>query len=149
MWECGIKRLQKVYPRCLERHDDEVIRIWDRSAWRVRHVLDGRADAIWDAGPALTLDEYEAVLDWVFNGGAVFLITDHEPWAAPSRCLAEGLGVAMSNSNPTEDPNHYLADGNTAWLVFTREAGLVRDHTVTRGGNDEERGDGVVTFAGQ
>ena len=35
------------------------------------------------------------------------------------------------------------------WLRFTREAGLVGDHPVTRGGNDEQRVDDVVTFAGQ
>ena len=129
--------------------DDEVIQVWDRSAGRVRHILDGRIDAIWDSGPALTPDECEAVLDWVFTGGALFLITDHAPWAAPSRCLTAGLGVAISNSNTTRDPNHYLPEGNMGWLVFTREAGLVGDHPVTRGGNDEERVDDVVTFAGQ
>jgi WD40 repeat protein len=129
--------------------DDEVIQIWDRSAERVRHILDGRIDAIWDAGLALTQDECEAVLDWVFKGGALLLITDHAPWAAPSRCLTAGLGVAISNSNTTQDPSHYLAEGNMGWLVFTREAGLVGDHPVTRGANDEERVDDVVTFAGQ
>ena len=129
--------------------EDEVIQIWDRSAGRVRHILDGRIDAIWDPGPALTPDECEAVLDWVFAGGALLLITDHAPWATPSRCLTAGLGVAISNSRATTDPNHYLREGNMGWLVFTREAGLIGDHPVTRGGNDEERVDDVVTFSGQ
>ena len=128
---------------------DEVIQIWDRNAGRVRHILDGRIDAIWDPGPALTPDECEAVLDWIFTGGALLLITDHAPHAAPSRCLTAGLGVAISNSRTTTDPNHYLPEGNMGWLVFTREAGLVGDHPVTRGNNDEERVDDVVTFAGQ
>lgn len=128
--------------------DDEKIQVWDQSAARVRHILDGRIDAIWDAGPALTPDECEAVLDWVFTGGALLLITDHAPWAAPSRCLTAGLGVAISNS-VTRDPNHYLAEAGGASLVFTREEGLVGDHPITRGGNDEERVDDVVTIGGQ
>ena len=129
--------------------DDEKIQVWDQSAGRVRHILDGRIDAIWDPGPALTPDECEAVLDWIFAGGALLLITDHAPWATPSRCLTAGLGVAISNSRATTDPNHYLREGNMGWLVFTREAGLIGDHPVTRGGNDEERVDDVVTFSGQ
>jgi WD40 repeat protein len=131
--------------------DDEIVQIWDRRTDRTRHVLDGRTDAIWDSGPALTPEECGAVLDWVSGGGALLLITDHAPWATPSRCLAAGLGVTMSNANATEDedPDHNSGDGNPSWLVFSRNEGLIGDHPVTRGRTEEERVDEVVTFAGQ
>jgi WD40 repeat protein len=129
--------------------DDEVIQVWDRITERTRHTLDGRVDAIWDSGPALSPRECRSVLDWVRGGGALLLITDHAPWAMPSQCLTAGLGVTMSNANATEDPDHHLGDTNPSWLVFSRDEGLIGDHPVTSGGSAEERIDAVVTFAGQ
>jgi WD40 repeat protein len=129
--------------------DDEVIQVWDLSAGRARHRLPGRVDALWHAGPAFTDEECQTVIQWVSEGGSLLLITDHAPWATPAQCLTAALGVSMSNSNGTIDPNHYLPEGNMGWLVFTRRAGLVGDHPVTRGSNFDERVDDVVTFYGQ
>lgn len=129
--------------------DDEVVRVWDVAARRVRHSLPGRVDALWGAGPAFSDEECETVVQWVFEGGALLLITDHAPWATPSLCLTTRFGVDMSNSNGTIDPQHHLPEGNTGWLVFTRAAGLLGDHPVTRGRNVDKRVNRVVTFYGQ
>jgi len=129
--------------------DDEVVEVWDLRARRAKYSLPGRVDALWHAGPAFTDEECETVIQWISAGGSLLLITDHAPWAAPSQCLTAGLGVVMSNANGTIDPNHYLPEGNMGWLVFTRKAGLVEDHPVTRGRNAAERVNKVVTFYGQ
>jgi WD40 repeat protein len=129
--------------------DDELVQVWDLNAGRVRHGLPGRLDAIWHPGPAFTDEECETVIQWIIAGGSLLLITDHAPWATPSQCLTEALGVVMSNSNGTIDPEHYLPEGNMGWLVFTRKEGLVGDHPVTLGRSVEERVDNVVTFYGQ
>lgn len=129
--------------------DDEAIRVWSLSTNRIRHILPGRVDALWRVGSAFTDQECRIVIEWISAGGNLLLITDHAPWATPSQCLTAALGVDISNSNGTIDPNHYLQEGNMGWLVFTRRAGLVGDHPVTRGRNFEERIDNVVTFYGQ
>jgi hypothetical protein len=129
--------------------DDEVVRVWDLTAGSARFSLPGRVDLLWDVGPAFAEDECSAVTEWVSEGGSLLLITDHAPRATPSQCLTETLGVAMSNSNGTIDPNNYLPEGNMGWLTFTREAELIADHPVTRGRTVQERVDNVVTFYGQ
>ena len=42
----------------------------------------------------------------------------------------------------------FAGKGNSSWLSFTRDAGLIQDHPVTRGRDTSERIDRVATFNG-
>ena len=95
---------------------------------------------------AFTEGECEAVRDWVRAGGALLLITDHDPMGSAAEPLAKVFGVEMSKgitldrANSDQDPSH---------LIFTRENGLLTDHPITRGLSQSERIERIKTFAGQ
>ena len=136
---------------------DEAIKLWDVDSGEVLHSVIGRGDFIWHPGFAFTKEECDAVQDWVYAGGGLLLTTDHAPYGAAVENLAKRFGVAVSNSNATVDPLHHDAspapriftgNGNAAWLTFTRDDGLLRDHPITKGRNATERINRVVTYAG-
>lgn len=90
--------------------------------------------------PAFTEAEADAVRDWVQDGGALLLVTDHYPIGGANQRLAGRFGVEMSDGW-TEDPEHRHTAPQE--IVFSREDGLLAEHPVTR---EVER---VVTFGGQ
>ena len=51
--------------------------------------------------------------------------------------------IAFRTTSFESTPN-----GNAAWLTFTRDDGLLRDHAITRGRNATERINRVATYAG-
>jgi hypothetical protein len=101
-----------------------------------------------DAAPAsaFTEDECSAVQRWVWAGGALLLITDHEPYGSASVALAQRFGIVM-NTSGTIDPAN--TDQKAGGLVFARESGLVVDHPITLGRDLSERINRVETFYGQ
>lgn len=90
--------------------------------------------------PAFTLEEADAIRDWVKAGGGLLLITDHYPLGGANEILASRFGVTMSNAW-TDDPAK--TDRSVGGLVFTRENGGLADHPVTEGVHR------VATFTGQ
>src|ERR1700737_4708291 len=76
--------------------------------------------------PAFTEEEFEAVRDWVKNGGALLLIADHRPFGDASANMAKQFGVEMS-SNFTSDPENCEAKSRPEFIVFSREKQLIRD----------------------
>jgi len=97
------------------------------------------------ANPAFTDAECDAVRDWVKDGGALLLITDHAPMGAAAECLAKRFDVEMSKG-ATSDPVN--SQGDETSLVFTRQNHLLGDHPITRGRDDSERLNRVQTFTG-
>ncbi len=93
--------------------------------------------------------EIDAVYAWVQAGGALLLVADPGPSARAAMDLARRFGVDMSQGE-TFDPEH---SGDlrtpTAWIPFSRQNNLLADHPITRGRNDAERIETVVTFHGQ
>lgn len=90
--------------------------------------------------PAFTDAEADVIRDWVREGGALLLVTDHYPIGGANQNLARRFGVEMSNGW-TEDPeNRHTAPQE---IVFSREDGLLAEHPITR---EVHR---VVTFGGQ
>jgi hypothetical protein len=85
--------------------------------------------------------EADAVRDWVKGGGALLLITDHDPYGSASEKLAGRFGVAMSKGF-TSDPAHSEPRSDSCLK-------LIGDHPITRGRDDSERIKRVVTFTGQ
>lgn len=96
--------------------------------------------------PAFTDEECDAVRDWVRAGGALLLIADHAPFGGAAENLGKRFEVEMSKGYAL-DPENSLKDQNA--LLFSRENKLLLDHAITRGRNDSEKINRVLTFTGQ
>ena len=96
--------------------------------------------------PAFTEAECDAVRAWVTAGGSLLLIADHYPVGAAAANLAKRFGVEMSNAF-TDDPTNY--DPQLGHILFARTNKLLVDHAITRGRNQPERINRIVTFVGQ
>jgi hypothetical protein len=93
---------------------------------------------------AFTADECDSIQKWVEGGGALLLITDHEPFGSPSEELAKRFGVEMS-LHITTDPANETESG----LLFSRDKDRLGNHPIMLGRNKSERIDRVLTFTGQ
>ncbi len=95
-----------------------------------------------------TDDECDAVRDWVRNGGALLLITDAPVGTAGGAAgnLASRFSLSMSNRLTTDPVN---SEERESWLVFSRKNRLLGEHPITRGRDDSERLDRVMTFVGR
>ncbi len=92
--------------------------------------------------PALTDEECNAIVAWVQGGGALLLVTGHTPRAFWSAQLGGYFGVDVHNSYAadsvnSEQPNETVPRG--AWIVYSRENGLLPDHPLTSGRWSTER----------
>jgi hypothetical protein len=96
--------------------------------------------------PAFTEEECDAVREWVRRGGALLLIADHFPIGGANANLARRFGVELSNAYTT-DAAHIDKEFDN--LLFSRENKLLIDHPITRGRDERERINRVVTFTGQ
>jgi hypothetical protein len=105
------------------------------------------ANATAKSGPlpsAFTEAECKSVENWVRGGGALLLITDHEPFGSGSDELGKKFGVNMSLL-VTVDPANQTDNG----LLFSREKNQLGDHAILRGRDSSERINRVLTFVGQ
>lgn len=94
--------------------------------------------------------ECNTVAAWVRRGGSLLLIADHSPCGAAAQRLSSRFGVDMTNWYAEDGrPNHDPETDNWAFLVFSRENGLLLGHPITRGRSEEERINRVMTFTGQ
>lgn len=100
-------------------------------------------------GDAFTADECIAVREWVRAGGSLLLISDHAPTGEAAGRLSREFGVTMRNGWAEEPKSHDPETGNWGFLVFSRENGQLLDHPVTRGRDNTERLNKVMTFTGQ
>ena len=96
--------------------------------------------------PAFTEAECDAVRDWVNRGGSLLLIADHYPVGGAAGILAKRFEVDMSNAF-TDDPANY--DPQLSQILFSRSNKLLLDHAITRGRNQSEFINRIVTFTGQ
>jgi hypothetical protein len=91
---------------------------------------------------AFTDSEIENVRQWVFDGGSLFLIADHMPMAGAARDLAAAFEFEFSNG--------FVFDTTSRGPAFFRtQDGTLIESRITRGRNDHERVDQIVTFTGQ
>lgn len=98
---------------------------------------------------AFTDEENDAVRDWVKAGGSLLLIADHAPMGSANQNLANRFGVDMSKMYTVDQQNHDEESGNPGFIIYTRASGRLGDHAVTRGRNDSERVNKIMTFTGQ
>lgn len=112
-------------------------------------VIANAAGAPKDADPAFTADEVKAVVAWVEGGGSLFLIADHEPYGSAAAALGAALGVTMHDGSVTDAGHQAPNMPGPAFLVFSRENGLLGKHAILEGRDAGEAIDNVITFGGQ
>jgi hypothetical protein len=106
-------------------------------------------DAIEASDRAFTQSECDAVREWVRNGGALLLITDHAPVAAAAAILSASFGVEMSKAYTGDPTNFQRIALDVSWIMYSRENKALGDHAITRGRDDSERVNRVLSFTGQ
>jgi hypothetical protein len=97
---------------------------------------------------ALTEAECDSVQEWVRSGGALLLIFDHAPFSASVADLARRFDVDISKGYTIETENYNKDSNDQTELVFDRKKGLLGEHAITRGRNDRERINRIITFSG-
>lgn len=90
--------------------------------------------------PAFTDDEVNEIKNWVYEGGALFLIADHMPFAGAINNLAAQFGFEYEDG--------YARDtvGNPDY--FYRESNTLIDNTITNGRSSNEIVDSIMSFTG-
>jgi hypothetical protein len=106
-------------------------------------------DAIEASDPAFTQPECDAGREWIRNGGALLLITDHAPAGAAAAILSASFGVEMSKAYTGDPANFQRIALDVSWIMYSRENKALGDHAITRGQDDSERINRVLSFTGQ
>jgi hypothetical protein len=106
------------------------------------------SDAEWNDYPyptpsAFTDGEIEALEKWVEGGGGLLLIADHMPLAGAAAKLARAFDVEFSDGFVRREPPNSDPD------IFSRAAGTLADHPITRGRSPAEEVNSIRTFTGQ
>jgi hypothetical protein len=106
------------------------------------------SDAEWNAYPhptpsAFTDAEIAAVERWVERGGRLLLIADHMPLGGAAARLARAFDVEFTDGFAMREPAGSGPD------IFSRAAGTLADHPITRGRNPGEAVESIRTFTGQ
>lgn len=106
-------------------------------------------DAIEASDPAFTQPECDTVREWVRNGGALLLIADHAPAGAAAAILSASFGVEMSKAYTADPTNFQRIALDVSWIMYSRENKGLGDHAITRGRDNSERINRVLSFTGQ
>ena len=94
--------------------------------------------------PTFSQEEIQVLHDWVKNGGALFIVTDHMPDPGAIKDLALAFGIDVSNGYVMQGP----PPGRPGPMLFQKKDGSLADHFLTQGRGPEERVRRVATFAG-
>src|SRR6266571_4947584 len=68
---------------------------------------------------------------------------------ASNQILAQRFDVNMSKMFTIDSQNYDKDSNNPGFIVYTRESGRLVDHAITRGRNNSERVNKIITFTGQ
>jgi hypothetical protein len=96
--------------------------------------------------PGFTEHECDVVRDWVRDGGALLLISDHAPYGQATANLAARFGVSMGKGWVFDRSG---GSGVTTQLVFSRENGLLGSHLILDGRDPREAVHSIRAFTGQ
>jgi len=107
-------------------------------------IADAQPPASAGDPPTFTAGEIETLNQWVRDGGALLLITDHMPDPGAIAELAASFGIEVHNGYALRDALSSPGDP----LVFSRADGTLADHPLTRGRDSSEALTAVATFAG-
>lgn len=92
---------------------------------------------------AFTIEEIDAVAEWIKNGGSLFLIADHMPFPGAAGPLALKFGFKMNNGFAIDT----LKQAQPA--LFTKGDHTLKSNTITSGRNNLESVDSIYSFTGQ
>ena len=105
------------------------------------------ANALGDTGEwklptrfAFSKEEVQAVEKWVREGGNLFLIADHMPFAGAAANLAAAFGFNFINGFA------FKKDGSPE--IFSRKRKTLSDNQITKGGTIGEKIDSIELFTG-
>ncbi len=76
--------------------------------------------------PVFSAEESEMIIQWVKEGGSLFLIADHMPYPGAASILASKLGFEFSNGFARLDKEGNQPD------VFSKENGRLKDSPITK-----------------
>jgi hypothetical protein len=93
--------------------------------------------------------EIAAVVDWVEQGGGLFLVADHEPFGSAAAALGAALGVTMHDGSVDDAAHQAPGTPGPFFLRFARQDGRLGAHPVLEGREASERIASVITFGGQ
>jgi hypothetical protein len=92
---------------------------------------------------AFNENEINNIVDWVREGGSLFLIADHMPFPGAAEDLAIEFGFKLNNGFAIDTTNNSLGD------LFTRRDGNLKDNFISNGRNDQEKVDSIFSFTGE
>jgi hypothetical protein len=92
---------------------------------------------------AFTGKEIDQIVEWVGNGGSLFLIADHMPFPGAASELAEKFGFKLNNGFAFDTSKQASPD------LFTRKDKTLGDNFITNGRNESERVDSIYSFTGE
>ncbi len=109
----------------------------------IANALNSKNSKNWDLPnyPAFSQGEIDVIYEWVKNGGALFLIADHMPFAQASESLGAAFGFEFKNG--------YAEDESNRKSIFKVQNGSLVDHPILHGAKKSERIKSVRTFDGQ
>lgn len=90
---------------------------------------------------AFTKTEIEEIKNWVHDGGRLFLIADHMPFAGAASELGKAFGIEYKNCFAKDDREEMPER-------FCREDGTLPGNRITDGRNDKEKIGTVIAFTG-
>lgn len=96
-----------------------------------------------DSGVSFTEAEVDALLEWIADGGSLFLIADHHPFSAGAIPIAARFGVDMGNG--------YVVAGRRSQASGTIDYDVTKEaaHPILSGASAERRVGKVRLFLGQ
>ena len=91
---------------------------------------------------AFTDDEIKSLNKWVTQGGSLFLIADHMPFAGAAESLADEFGFKFYDG-------FLMNEDNGGTIDFSRTNKLLTDNFITNGRAEGENVNSVRSFTGQ
>ena len=100
-----------------------------------------------------TIDELDALHDWVSNGGSLLMFSEHAPIDKSVTPLFNKFGIQLSTGIVVDSLNSdtpiEMPRWNHSFLKFTSKNGLLNtEHPVTKGEKKNERVSNILTHGG-
>jgi len=110
----------------------------------ISNALNSRNTQDWTLPTPSAFNENEInnIVEWVRDGGSLFLIADHMPFPGAAQDLAEAFGFNLNNGFAFDSTG-------TGTQLFIREDGTLKDNYITNGRTVLERVDSIYSFTGQ
>jgi hypothetical protein len=109
-------------------------------------VANALGDKAQPGSAAFAEAECDILRDWVQGGGALLLVADHTPFGSAAESLAARFGVSMGKGYAFA---RAPSGGVTTQLTFSRENGLLGNHSIMKGRGASEAVTTLRSFTGQ